>query len=79
MGVDPENFNDALQVKKEELQPVPDVQVQKENNSKAVSKQVNSEAVNPVKGSLARAYSEDPVYMASTKDYRSHFGIGHQN
>ncbi|ARC86785.1 peptidase M23 family protein [Clostridium argentinense CDC 2741] len=73
--VDPKNFNDALQVKKEELEPVPNVQVQKENDSKAVSKQDNSEAVNPVKGSLARAYSEDPVYMASTKDYRPHFGM----
>lgn len=74
-SIDPKNFNDALQVKKEELEPVPDIQVQKENDSKAVSKQTNSEAVNPVEGSLARAYSEDPVYMASTKDYRPHFGM----
>ncbi|WP_454052055.1 peptidoglycan DD-metalloendopeptidase family protein [Clostridium sp. Marseille-Q7071] len=73
--VDPKNFNDALQVKKEELEPVPNIQVQKENDSKAVSKEANSEAINPVKGSLARAYSEDPVYMASTKDYRPHFGM----
>ncbi|WP_461615370.1 peptidoglycan DD-metalloendopeptidase family protein [Clostridium sp. Marseille-QA1073] len=74
-AVDPKNFNDALQVKKEELEPVPNIQVQKENDSKAVSKQASSEAVNPVEGSLARAYSEDPVYMASTKDYRPHFGM----
>ncbi|HCQ88971.1 MAG TPA: M23 family peptidase [Clostridium sp.] len=73
--VDPKNFNDALQVKKEELEPVANIQVQKENDSKAVSKEANSEAINPVKGSLARAYSEDPVYMASTKDYRPHFGM----
>lgn len=72
---DPKSYNDALQVNKKDLKAVPEVQVQKNAETKSVSNQDNKSAVNPVKGNLARAYSEDPVYMVSTKDYRPHFGI----
>ncbi|GAA0125864.1 MULTISPECIES: M23 family metallopeptidase [Clostridium] len=73
--VEPKTYNDALQVKKEELKAVPEVQVQKNAESQSVSNATDSESVKPVDGSLARSYTEDPVYMSSTKDYRPHFGI----
>lgn len=74
-SAEPKDPSDALQVKENELKPVPEIQVQKEQETKSVSKATNTEAVNPVKGSLVRNYTEDPVYMASTKDYRPHFGM----
>ena len=73
--VEPKTYNDALQVKKDELKAVPEVQVQKNAESQSVSNATDSESVKPVDGSLARSYTEDPVYMSSTKDYRPHFGI----
>lgn len=68
-------YNDALQVNKDELKAVPEVQVQKNNGTAAVSNTGKGSAQNPVEGKLVRAYSEDPVYMKSTKDYRPHFGL----
>jgi murein DD-endopeptidase MepM/ murein hydrolase activator NlpD len=66
---EPNNPQDALQVK-EDIKPVPNVQVQ--NKTQAVSTTGNKGFVNPVKGSLGRAYSEDPVKFTTTKDHKTH-------
>ncbi|MCM0649793.1 M23 family metallopeptidase [Clostridium swellfunianum] len=41
----------------------------------AVSKSVDFKFINPVEGTLARAYSEDPVYSDSTDSWRPNFGM----
>ncbi len=69
---EPKNPQDALQVK-DDIKPVPNVQVQ--NSSKAVSNTNDKAFVNPVQGSLGRAYSEDPVKFDSTKDYKTHLAM----
>jgi murein DD-endopeptidase MepM/ murein hydrolase activator NlpD len=65
---EPKNPQDALQVK-EDIKPVPNVQVQ---NTQSVSNTGNKGFVNPVKGSLGRAYSEDPVKFKTTNDHKTH-------
>jgi len=66
---EPKNPQDALQVK-EDIKPVPNVQVQ--SGTKAVSNPSDKAFVNPVKGSLGRAYSEDPVKFKTTNDFKTH-------
>ncbi|MEG0774451.1 M23 family metallopeptidase [Clostridium sp.] len=66
---EPKDPQDALQVK-EDIKPVPNVQVQ--NKTQAVSNTENKSFVNPVKGSLGRAYSEDPVKFKTTNDHKTH-------
>ncbi|WP_291569445.1 M23 family metallopeptidase [Clostridium sp. UBA4548] len=67
--VEPKDPQGALQVK-EDIKPVPNVQVQ--NKSQAVSNTGNKNFVSPVKGSLGRAYSEDPVKFKTTNDHKTH-------
>ncbi|EQB89283.1 murein DD-endopeptidase MepM/ murein hydrolase activator NlpD [Clostridium punense] len=67
--VEPKDPQGALQVK-EDIKPVPNVQVQ--NKTQAVSNTGNKSFVNPVKGSLGRAYSEDPVKFKTTNDHKTH-------
>lgn len=66
---EPKNPQDALQVK-EDIKPVPNVQVQ--NKTQAVANAETKSFVNPVKGSLGRAYSEDPVKFKTTNDHKTH-------
>lgn len=66
------NYDNALQVKKAEKS---EVSVPKaEANSQGVSSSVSTAFQKPVDGSLARGYSEDPVYWDSTASYRSNLG-----
>lgn len=67
----PEKPENALQVK-EELEPVPTV---KNDDTTAVSSQTKVSFKNPVEGTLGRAYSEDPVYWATTKSYKNHLAM----
>ena len=41
----------------------------------AVSKSVDTKFAKPVEGTLARAYSEDPVWSDSTETWRPNFGM----
>ncbi|WPC42100.1 peptidoglycan DD-metalloendopeptidase family protein [Clostridium sp. JS66] len=67
------NYDNALQVKKESK---PQVVVPKsETKSQSVSNSVSTSLSKPVEGSLARAYSEDPVYWDSTSSYRPNLGL----
>lgn len=68
----PKNPDGALQVK-EDLKEVPNVKGN--NDTKAVSNSNDKSFINPVDGSLGRAYSEDPVYWATTKSYKTHLGM----
>ncbi len=68
----PEKPENALQVQ-EKLEPVPTVKNEKE--TKAVSAQTKITLSNPVVGTLGRAYSEDPVYWTTTKDYKTHLAM----
>lgn len=68
----PEKPENALQVQ-ENLEPVPTVKNDKE--TQAVSAQTKISLNNPVVGTLARAYSEDPVYWTTTKDYKTHLAM----
>lgn len=68
----PEKPENALQVQ-EKLEPVPTVKNEKE--TKAVSAQTKITLNNPVVGTLGRAYSEDPVYWTTTKDYKTHLAM----
>ncbi len=67
------NYDNALQVKKNSKAEV--VVPKSEANSKSVSNSVNTSLDKPVEGSLARAYSEDPVYWESTTSYRPNLGL----
>lgn len=67
----PEKPDNALLVE-EELDYVPTAQ---DNETQAVSGQTNVKFVNPVTGSLGRAYSEDPVYWATTGTYKTHLAM----
>ena len=64
----PEKPDNALQVQ-EELELVPVVE---NDNTQAVAAQTEVSFNNPVEGTLGRAYSEDPVYWSTTKDYKTH-------
>lgn len=68
----PEKPDNALQVK-EDLELVPTVQ--NEEETQAVSTQTKVSFNNPVVGTLGRAYSEDPVYWTTTKDYKTHLAM----
>ncbi len=45
------------------------------NGAATVSKTVDTNFAKPVEGTLARAYSEDPVWSDSTETWRPNFGI----
>lgn len=65
------NYDNALQVKKAaNSQSVSS----KNANSQSVSKSVKTSFSKPVSGTLARGYSEDPVYWDSTASYRPNLG-----
>ncbi len=67
------NYDNALQVKKATK---PEIVVPKNQaSSQSVSNSVNTSLQKPVEGSLARAYSEDPVYWESTSSYRPNLGL----
>lgn len=69
-------YPDALEVKtdkntnKTQAQSTP-----KPQTSSAVSATNNSTFTKPVEGTLAREYSEDPVWSDTTNTYRPNFGI----
>lgn len=67
----PEKPENALQVK-DDLESVPTVQ---NDDTAAVSSQTEVSFKNPVEGTLGRAYSEDPVYWATTKSYKNHLAM----
>ncbi len=69
----PENPDNALQVQ-EELDYVPVVQNNNEETA-PVSNSADMSFENPVVGTLARAYSEDPVYWATTDSYKTHLAM----
>ena len=58
------NYQDALQVKEDAAAS----KTQKVNTSTDIK------FIKPVEGTLARAYSEDPVYWESTRSYRANLG-----
>lgn len=62
----------ALQVK-ENLKPVPNVK--KDSGTKAVSNSIDKSFVNPVDGSLGRAYSEDLQYWKTTQSHKNHLAM----
>lgn len=68
----PEKPENALQVQ-ENLEPVPTVQ--NDDDTAAVSSQTEVSFKNPVEGTLGRAYSEDPVYWATTDSYKNHLAM----
>ncbi|MEG0132697.1 MAG: M23 family metallopeptidase [Clostridium sp.] len=72
--VQPERPENALQVK-EELEEVPVVQNDEENGTQAVSAKGETSFNNPVEGTLGRAYSEEPVYWATTKSHKTHLAM----
>lgn len=55
-------------------QPSPSITVPKDGAA-AVSGKVDTTFAKPVEGTLARAYSEDPVWSDTTETYRPNFGI----
>ncbi|ERI89459.1 peptidase, M23 family [Clostridiales bacterium oral taxon 876 str. F0540] len=70
------DYPGALQVKK------PNTTTNANNNvnvpktgTAAVSSSVDTKFAKPVEGTLARAYSEDPVWSDTTETYRPNFGI----
>lgn len=76
-----ENYDNALQVK-ENTTPSKSTTANKNAGTKtssgssaAVSKTADTKFVKPVEGTLAQAYSEDPVWSESTNTYRPVFGI----
>lgn len=75
-----EDINNALQVK-ESPKPSTSTASNTTNNTTAksgtaaVSKNTDTKFAKPVEGTLARAYSEDPVWSDTTETYRPNFGI----
>ncbi|NMM61536.1 M23 family metallopeptidase [Clostridium sp. P21] len=67
------NYDNALQVKKNSKAQV--VVPKNEAKSQSVSNTASTSLNKPVEGSLARAYSEDPVYWESTSSYRPNLGL----
>lgn len=65
------NYENALQVKKNNKA---DITVPK-NGSQEVMAKTDTSFVKPVKGTIARQYSEEPVYWDSTNSYRPNYGI----
>lgn len=66
------NYDNALQVKKGSNSET--VAPKTGESSQGVSNSVNTSFQKPVEGSIARAYSEDPVYWESTASYRPNLG-----
>jgi len=62
------NYQDALQVKDDAQSNAAASKSQKVNASNEIV------FVKPVEGTLARAYSENPVYWESTRSYRANLG-----
>lgn len=67
------NYDNALQVKKSTK---PEIVVPKNGgaSSQQVSSSINNSFQKPVDGTLARGYSENPVYWDSTASYRPNLG-----
>lgn len=72
-----EEINNAMQVKKNNpsTSTTAKSNTQTKTASTAVSKAVDTSFAKPVEGTLARAYSEDPVWSDSTNSYRPVLGI----
>ncbi|MBV7272331.1 M23 family metallopeptidase [Clostridium thailandense] len=66
------NYDNALQVKKNTKSEI--VVPKNNNSSQGVSSSVTTSFQKPVDGTLARAYSEDPVFWESTSSYRPNLG-----
>ncbi|MBC2579841.1 M23 family metallopeptidase [Clostridium sp. DJ247] len=66
------NYDNALQVKKNTKSET--VAPKSETSSQGVSSSVSTTFQKPVDGSIARGYSEDPVYWDSTGSYRPNLG-----
>lgn len=64
------NYDNALQVKK----AAKPQNGSPKDNSQSVSKSVKTSFTKPVSGTLARGYSENPVYWDSTASYRPNLG-----
>ena len=76
------SYNNALEVKKEdnkedekEKNKETEKNKQNEKDTAKVSKDQNSSFIKPVEGTLARVYSEDPVFWNSTSSYRANLGL----
>ena len=76
------SYNNALEVKKEENKENEKEQNKESEKSKQseketaqVSKAQNNNFIKQVEGTLARVYSEDPVFWNSTSSYRANLGL----
>jgi murein DD-endopeptidase MepM/ murein hydrolase activator NlpD len=67
------NYDNALQVKKSTKAQIV-VPKNGGTNSQAVSNTVSTSFEKPVAGTIARGYSQDPVYWDSTSSYRPNLG-----
>lgn len=75
-----EQYNNALEVRKNSNSTRKTANTNSttktaKNTSTAVSKSVDTTFAKPVEGTLARAYSETPVWSDTTETYRPNFGI----
>lgn len=61
------NYQDALQVKE-------DAKADSSTKTQKVNTTADIKFIKPVEGTIARAYSEDPVYWESTRSYRANLG-----
>ncbi|KEI93733.1 M23 family metallopeptidase [Clostridium botulinum] len=68
------SYNNALEVKKEENKEN-EKSKQNEKETAQVSKAESNSFIKPVEGTLARVYSEDPVFWSSTSSYRANLGL----
>ncbi|GAA0744344.1 M23 family metallopeptidase [Clostridium oceanicum] len=70
------SYENALQVKKEDENTKPKTEEKtQEKDTAKVSKQVQPKFIKPVEGTIARVYSEDPVFWNSTSSYRPNLGM----
>ncbi|NEZ47440.1 M23 family metallopeptidase [Clostridium niameyense] len=69
------NYDNALEVKKEDNKKETEKKDDKKQETAKVSKTQDTNFIKPVEGTLARVYSEDPVFWNSTSSYRSNLGI----
>lgn len=68
-----QKYDNAMQVKK--ATKVQTAVPNNETNSQNVSNTTSISLDKPVEGTIARAYSEDPVYWDSTSSYRPNLGV----
>ncbi|EJO5346235.1 M23 family metallopeptidase [Clostridium botulinum] len=74
------SYNNALEVKKEDnkenkKEQNKENEKDKQKETAQVSKAQNNNFIKPVEGTLARVYSEDPVFWNSTSSYRANLGL----